>query len=122
MSVTFLSNGQLYALLRNKRLADSIHNEVKEELDRRNLSPEDREVLKRQYETLYPPTDGPGLSVPEKLFLILIPALFTVQILRATRDLASNQRRRWKDFWLYVSIGYFVWTVAIILLMRNFRH
>jgi hypothetical protein len=121
MSVTFLSNDQLFALLHNQRLDASIHQEANEELERRNLSAQEWESLRQQYEMHYPPNDGPGLSIPEKLFLILVPAVFILQVLRVSRDLASNRRRRWKDFWLYVSIGYFVWTVLIIFVLRWIR-
>lgn len=118
MATSNLSNYQLYALLQNRGLDGSIHEQVKTELERRRLSAEEWERLRRKYVTHYPLDDGPGLSIGEKLLLILVPAVFTLQVLWATRDLASHKRRRWKDFWFYVSIGYFVWKVVILLLVR----
>jgi hypothetical protein len=116
MATADLSNYQLYALLQNKRLHASIHAKVKAELEGRQLSAEEWEQLRQQYETHYPSDDGPGLSLGGKLLLILVPAVFTIQILWAAKDLASHKRRRWKEFWFYVSVGYFVWTVVIHLL------
>jgi hypothetical protein len=118
MSVTELSNYQLYALLQNKRLDASLQEKLRAEFDGRQLTPQQVRELADRYTAHYPLTDGEGLSIWNKLFLVLVPAVFIYQVLRATRHLASNQRRKWKDFWLYVSLGYLFWTVVIILVMK----
>jgi hypothetical protein len=116
-----LSNYQLFALLQNRRLHSSIKEPLQVEWGRRQLTPEQVQELAARYTIHYPPDDGEGLPLRNKLFLVLVPAVFMYQILRATRHLASNQRRKWKDFWLYVSLGYLVWTVVIVLMVKLLR-
>jgi hypothetical protein len=121
MNLTNLSNTQLYALLQNRRLDSSITQSVRAEWERRQLTAEEVQKFVEHYAVNSPADAGQGLPLQQKIFLILVPAVFTFQILRATRDLANNQRRKWKDFWWYVSIGYFLWTLAIILMVRWMR-
>ena len=68
-----------------------------------------------QHDRHFKPEKDEGLSMSNKIFLIIVPAFITIQVLIAGRYLANNERTKWKDFWLYGSLGYLFWTIAIIL-------
>ena len=121
MNVTELSNNQLYALIQNNKLDPSIRNIANREFDSRKLSLEQIGEIVKKHDAQFQPDKDEGLSLGYKILLIVFPAVLTIQILIAGRDLANNKRRRWKDFWFFVSIGYLFWTIAIILIVRLTR-
>lgn len=118
MNMTELSNDQLYAIIQNNKLDSSIRNLANTEFNNRKLTLEQVEEIVKRYEDQFQPDKNEGLSLLNKLFLIICPAFFTIQILIAGRYLANNKKKKWKEFWLFVSIGYLFWTVAIILIAR----
>jgi hypothetical protein len=116
-----LTNYQLYALIQNHKLDPSIRDLANREFDSRKLTIEQIEEIVERYDAQFQPDKDEGLSLAYKLFLIVFPAVLTIQVLIAGRDLANNKRKKWKDFWLFVSLGYLFWTIAIILIVRLFR-
>jgi hypothetical protein len=121
MNVTGLSNSQLYALIQNEKLDASIRKIANDEFTRRKLTLEQIQEVVNQFEANYKPSNQEGLNLGNKLFLIAVPAFFTIQVLIAGRFLAYGQKRKWKDFWLFVCIGWLVWTIGFILYFRFVR-
>jgi hypothetical protein len=121
MNVTEPSNYQLYPLIQNDKLDSSIRKLANTEFENRKLTLEQIQQIVRQHDIHFKPDKDEGLSILNKCFLIVVPAFFTIQVLIAGRYLANNERKKWKDFWLYVSLGYLFWTVAIILFFRLSR-
>jgi hypothetical protein len=116
-----LTNYQLYALIQNHKLDPSIRDLANREFDSRKLTIEQIGEIVNRHDAQFQPDKDEGLSLSYKLFLIVFPAVLTIQVLIAGRDLANNKRKKWKDFWLFVSLGYLFWTIAIILIVRLFR-
>ena len=121
MNVDNLSNSQLYAIIQNDKLDASIRNVANEEFNRRNLNIGQIQEIVSQFELQYKPADQKGLDLAYKIFLIAFPAFIMIQMLIAGRYLAKGRKRKWKDFWLYVCIGWIVWTVGFILYFRFAR-
>ncbi|MBV4360343.1 hypothetical protein [Pinibacter aurantiacus] len=118
MKLTELSNYQLYSLIQNNKLDASIREPANTEFENRKLTVDQIKEIVKQHDLLFKPDNDEGLSSYNKAFLIFVPAFFTIQVLIAGRYLANNERKKWKDFWLYVSLGYVLWTVAIITLAK----
>jgi hypothetical protein len=121
MEVKELSNYQLYALIQNHKLDPSIRNLANSEFDSRKLTIEQIGEIVNRHDAQFKPDKDEGLSLAYKIFLVLFPAVLTIQVLIAGRDLANNRRKKWKDFWLFVSLGYLFWTIAIIFIVRLTR-
>jgi hypothetical protein len=121
MNVTELSNYQLYSLIQNNKLDSSIRKLANTEFENRKLTLDQIKEIVRQHDIHFKPDNDKGLSISNKIFLIIVPAFFTIQVLIAGRYLANNERKKWKDFWLYVSLGYLFWTIAIILFFKLSR-
>ena len=61
-----------------------------------------------------------SLSLKYKAVLVLFPFFIPIQSINATKFLANGQKRKWKEYWFYISLGYLLWTVVIILFFRLF--
>jgi len=118
MNVTGLSNYQLYSLIQNDRLDPSIRKLANAEFENRKLTLDQIQEIVKQHDLQFKPDKDEGLSLANKVFLIIVPAFFTIQVLIAGRYLAKNERKKWKDFLFYISIGYLLWTIGIILVLR----
>jgi hypothetical protein len=121
MSVENLSNSQLYAIIQNEQMDASIRKIANEEFTRRNLTIEQIQEIVRHFDLQYKPARQEGLGLANKIFLVAVPAFFTIQVLVAGRYLASGQKKKWKDFWRYVCLGWLVWTIGFILYFRFAR-
>src|ERR1700761_6576234 len=102
MNVDELSNSQLYALIQNEKLEASIRKVANEEFTRRKLTIEQIQEIVSQFDSHYKPAEQKGLDLANKILLVVVPAVFTIQMLNAARYLAEGQKRKWKDFWLFV--------------------
>lgn len=118
MSINSLSNSQLYALIQNDKLDPLIRKAANDEFTRRGLAIEEIQKIVSEFDSQYKPVDQEGLDLAHKIFLIIVPAFFTIQMLVAGRYLAKGQKKKWKDFWLFVCIGWIVWTIGFVLFFR----
>ena len=121
MNVENLSNSQLYVLIQNENLDASICKVANEEFERRKLTIEQIQEIVSQFDSQYKPADEEGLGLPNKIFLVVVPAFFSIQMLNAAKYLAKGQKRKWRDFWLFVCIGWLAWAVGFILYFRFAR-
>jgi hypothetical protein len=121
MNLTALSNYQLYSLLQYRKIEASIKKAVQSELDSRQLSQEQLRELVSSYATRFPMEDRKGLSIENKILLVCLPMFWSLQILWASKYLARNQRRKWKEFWVYICIGYALWTIAGVIITKFVR-
>ncbi len=61
-------------------------------------------------------TDLVGLGKQNKVILVVFPFVWLIQIVfQASKYLAHNQYKKWRDFWLYVTIGWAMWTLAVLV-------
>ena len=110
-----LTDYQLFELKRNESLDKAIRKAAAAELERRKLAPEQVQHLVSKYDARFPSNKNEGLPVYFKIFLIICPFFIEVYSLFAGRMLAKGQQRKWKDYLLYICIGYMFWTVCILL-------
>jgi len=121
MSVESLSNSQLYAIIQNGKVDASVRKIANEEFTRRNLTIEQIREIAAHFDSQYKPVDQEGLDLTTKIFLVAVPALFTFQMLAASKYLARGQKKKWKEFWFFVCMGWLSWTIGIILYFRLFK-
>lgn len=121
MSVENLSNSQLYAIIQNEQMDASIRKIANEEFTRRNLTINQIQEIVSHFDSQYKPAQQEGLSLANKIFLVAVPAFFTIQVLVAGRYLASGQKKKWRDFWRFICLGWLVWTIGFILYFRFAR-
>ena len=121
MSIDNLSNSQLYAIIQNKQIDASIRKIANEEFTRRNLTIEQIQEIVSHFDSGYKPADQEGLDLVHKIFLVAVPAFFTIQVLIAGKYLASGQKKKWKDFLFFVCLGWIVWIIGVILYFRLVR-
>ena len=121
MSIDNLSNSQLYAIIQNKQIDASIRKIANEEFTSRNLTIEQIQEIVNHFDSEYKPADQEGLDLVNKIFLVAVPAFFTIQVLIAGRYLASGQKKKWKDFLFFACLGWIVWTIGVILYFRLVR-
>lgn len=135
MNAKELSNYQLYSLIQNNKLDPSIRSLANTEFEDRELTLEQIREVTNQYAILFKPGSNEGLGISTKILLLIVPGFFTIKALSAgrylapvlfiilasiaSRYLASNERKKRKDFWLYVSLGYLFWTIAFILYFKS---
>jgi hypothetical protein len=119
MNLTELSNYQLYSLIQNNKLDASIRELANTEFENRKLTVDQIKEIVKQHDLLFTQDNDVGLDSYNKAFLV--PAFFTIQVLIAGRYLANNERKKWKDFWFYVCLGYVLWTIAVIAFAKLSR-
>jgi len=118
MSVESLYNSQLYAIIQNEQMDASIREIANEEFSRRNLTIEQIQEIVSRFDSEFKPAEQKGLPLANKIFLVAVPAFFTIQVLVAGRYLASGQKKKWRDFLFFVCLGWLVWTIGFILYFR----
>ncbi len=120
MDSTNLSNYQLYGIIQNKNLSHTIRQSANEEFDKRRLSIDKIQELILKHDSQFSPDKVEGLKIQYKLMLIIFPFFVEIHSLVAGRMLAKGYKRKWKDYWIYVCLGFFIWTVAIIVFAKYY--
>jgi hypothetical protein len=92
-----------------------------EEFKARELSLEQIHQIVTRHDAQFRPEKDEPLGLSHKIFLIVFPFLTIIQAIVAGKYLANNKQRKWKDFWLYICVGYLAWTVGIIITVRLLR-
>lgn len=121
MNLKELTDYQLYALFQNKKLDSAITKLANEEFKARELSSQQIHQIVTRHDAQFQPEKHEPLSLAHKIFLIVFPFLTIIQAIVAGKYLANNKQRKWKDFWLYICVGYLAWTVGIIITVRLLR-
>lgn len=124
MDSSNLSDYQLYEIIQNEKLSQKIRQSANDEFRKRKLSIGQIQELISKHDSQFSPDTKDGLAVQHKILLVIFPLFVEIHSLIAGRMLAKGHKRKWKDYWIYVCIGFFIWTVAIILFAKYylFRH
>ncbi|MFT3705996.1 MAG: hypothetical protein QM802_26755 [Agriterribacter sp.] len=115
MNCTNLSDYQLYELIQNEKLDKAIRQTANEEFNRRKLSLAQLEDLIAKHDSQFVPEKEKSLKTHYKLLLIVCPFFIEIHSLFAGRMLAKGQKQKWKDYWIYICLGFSIWTIGIVL-------
>ena len=120
MDLSSLTNYQLYEIIQNSKLDAEIRKAANNEFNNRKLSIDDVQHIVARHNANFQPDKDEPLKLKYKLLIILFPFIIPVQSVFAGKWLAKGQKRKWKDYWFYLSIGYLCWTVIVILIAKHF--
>ena len=115
---TLISDEQLYALSQNRRLNREFRMFAQKELDNRRLTKEKWSELKNIYEAKRPQRLK-ALPNHWKIVLILLPFFILIYNIVASIMLDKGYERIWKQYWLYVSIGFLFYTILLLLFSKQ---
>ena len=118
MDFTKLSNYQLYEIIQNDYLGQDIRKVANDELDNRKLSIEEIKQLVAKHDLNYMPIKEDGLHISYKICLILFPFFIMIHSVISGRILAHGNKKKWRDYWKYICIGYLLWTLIILLFTK----
>ncbi|MBX9784170.1 MAG: hypothetical protein K2X48_12845 [Chitinophagaceae bacterium] len=118
MNTSLLTDSQLYALKQNKRLSKEIRLAVGEELGKRNLSEAETQNLVNGFE-IRKQGSQKKLAFKWKVLLLIFPFFFVIHNIIASIILDKGEERKWKEYWLFVSLGFLLYTILIIVFARR---
>jgi hypothetical protein len=124
MDSTNLSDYQLYEIIQNMRLDQNIRQAANDEFNKRKLSIDQIQQLIAKHDSQFTSDKEEGIQTKYKILLIICPLFIEIHALIAGRMLAKGQKQKWKDYWLFICLGYLTWTIAIMILAKYylFRH
>ena len=120
MDISNLSDYQLYELIQNPKMDAEVRRLANIEFDRRRLTLEQIQGIISKHDLQFKPEPAKGLKSEHKLLLILFPFLIPIQSVIAAKFLAKGEKKKWKDYWLYLCLGYLTWTILIITFFKLF--
>ncbi len=118
MNISNLTDYQLYELIQNSKLDKDLRNLAKIEFNNRKLGIEKIQEIVQRHNAKFKPKKDEPLKAEYKLLIIIFPFLIPIQSLFATKWLAQGQKQKWKDYWLYLSLGYFLWSIFVIVFAK----
>jgi hypothetical protein len=124
MDSTNLSDYQLYEIIQNMRLDQNIRQAANDEFNKRKLSIDQIQQLIAKHDSQFTSDKEEGIQTKYIILLIICPLFIEIHALIAGRMLAKGQKQKWKDYWLFICLGYLTWTIAIMILAKYylFRH
>jgi hypothetical protein len=120
MDLSSLTNYQLYEIIQNSKLDTEIRKAPNDQFNNRNQSVDDIQKIVARHDAQFRPDKDESLKLEYKLLLILFPFVIPVQSVFAGKLLAKGYKRKWKDYWFYLSLGYLFWTIIVILIAKYF--
>jgi hypothetical protein len=120
MDLSSLTNYQLYEIIQNSKLDTEIRKAANNEFNNRKLSVDEIQKIVARHDAHFQPDKDETLKLGYKLFLILLSFVIPVQSVFAGKWLAKGHKRKWKDYWFYLSLGYLFWTIIVILIAKYF--
>jgi hypothetical protein len=120
MNLSSLTNYQLYEIIQNSKLDSGIRKLANDEFNSRRLSIDEIQKIVSRRDAHFLPEKNESLKLQYKILLILFPFVIPIQSVFAGKWLASGHKRKWKDYWFYLSLGYLFWTITIILIAKYF--
>ena len=120
MDASKLTDYQLYELIQNSKLDKDIRNLANREFDNRMLSIDKIQEIVQKHDSQFKPEKDETLKTEYKILLIIFPFLIPIQSSFASKWLAKGHKRKWKDYWFYLSLGYLVWTILILVFSKYF--
>lgn len=120
MDLSSLTNYQLYEIIQNSKLDAELRKAANDEFNNRKLSIDEIQKIVARHDAHFQPDKDKTLKLEYKLLLILFPFLIPVQSVFAGKWLAKGHKRKWKDYWFYLLLGYLFWTIVVILIAKYF--
>jgi hypothetical protein len=120
MDLSKLTNYQLYEIIQNSKLDTEIRKTANNEFNNRKLRIEEIQKIVAKHDAQFQPDKNEALKLEYKLLLILFPFVIPIQSAFAGKWLAKGQKRKWKDYWFFLSLGYLFWTIIAILIAKYF--
>ncbi|MBO9682877.1 MAG: hypothetical protein J7502_09465 [Flavisolibacter sp.] len=120
MDLSSLTNYQLYEIIQNIKLDTEIRKAANNEFNNRKLSVDEIQEIVARQDAHFQPDKDETLKLEYKLLLILFPFVIPVQSVFAGKCLAKGHKRKWKEYWFYLSLGYLFWTIIVILIASYF--
>lgn len=114
-----LTDFQIYSLVVNRDLDGHLKEEALREFDKRNFPQEYIDQLAIEYEKIIPAI-GANLTKLEKAKIIAFPFFIPIQAIIANKYIAQGNIKKWKLYWRYLTIGWVIWSVIIILVLKLF--
>ena len=118
MDLSSLTNYQLYGIIQNSKLDTEIRKMANDEFNNRKLGIDEIQRIVARHDAQFEPDKDEALKLEYKLLLILFPFVIPVQSVFAGKWLAKGQKRKWKDYWFYLSLGYLFWTIIVLLIAK----
>ena len=117
MDASKLTDYQLYEIIQNRKLHTDIKRIATEEFSKRQISHYQlNEIIKRHDQQFRPSNEG--IALKYKLLLIAFPFMFPVHGIIVARFIRIEERRKRKEYWFYVCVGFVCWTIIAILFSR----
>ena len=113
-----LSDYHLFEIIRNEKLDPNIRKAANSIFNNRKLSTDQIRQLEAKHDSLFIADQQKGLRLYQKVLLVICPLFIEIHSLIAGRMLAKGQKQKWKDYWLFLCLGFLVWTIAIILFAK----
>lgn len=120
MDLSSLTNYQLFEIIQNLKLDVEMRKAANDEFNNRRLGVDEIQKIVARHDALFQPGKDEPLKLQYKLLLILFPFVIPVQSVFAGKWLAKGHKRKWKEYWFYLSLGYLFWTIIVILIARYF--
>jgi hypothetical protein len=118
MDTSGLSDYQLYEIIQNKKLHTHIRIVANKEFNKRNISINELREIVLKHESISKPENDKPLMWQYKLLLVICPFFTGLLAILASRFLANGEHRKWKAYWLYICLGYTVWTIVLLTLCK----
>jgi hypothetical protein len=114
MDTSGLSDYQLYEIIQNKKLHNHIRIIANKEFNKRNLTINELRDIVLRHESLAKPENDKQFIWQYKLLLVLFPFITGLFGIVPGRFLANGEHKKWKAYWLYICLGYFIWTILLL--------
>lgn len=122
MDLKNISDFQLFGIIQNEKMDPSIRALANEEFSGRNIAMENLQKIMARHDSLFSPPKENGLSFYLKVGLIICPFFIDIYNLIAGRSLAKGNKKKWKEYLVFVCAGYLFWTIIILLYAKFCFH
>lgn len=118
MEASKLTDYQLYEIIQNEKLHSDIRKLANDEFDKRQLSIDHLQEIIHRHDKQFRLDNNKKLDIKYKLLLIAFPFLIPVHGIIASRFIPVGHKAKTKEYWFYICIGYFFWTIVVILFAK----
>lgn len=116
MDLTKLTGYQLYELIQNTKLDQEIRTAANRDLERRKLNSAQIKDIAIRHEAQFAPDKDEPLALRMRLYLLIWPFTLGRYFTGEPQYLSRGQKRKWKEYWLFMCLGYLLWTIVVILI------
>jgi uncharacterized DUF497 family protein len=118
MDYSKLSNYQLFELIQNEKLNQSIRVEANTEFEKRNISLEEKKEIISKHDAVFVPDKGETLSEEFKILILAFPFPFLLYIRHINRTYGVIGKKEWKVFWKNIYLGLAAWTIGFLIIAK----